>query len=112
MTHFNLKNPCKQCPFRNDRAGYLTKGRAEDIVYAITERDGTFTCHKTDRPNGGSKLKDEHCAGASILLEKIKRPNQMMRIMERFGGYDHTKLNMKAPVYDTTQEFIDAQLER
>ena len=41
-----------------------------------------------------------------ILLEKIERPNQLMRIMERLGFYDREKLDMTAPVFDTPKEFI------
>ena len=49
----------------------------------------------------------QHCGGAMILLEKIDRPNQMMRIMERIGGYDRRKLKMDADVFDDQYGFID-----
>lgn len=51
----------------------------------------------------------QHCAGALILLEKMEQPNQMMRWMERIGAYDRTKLDMDAPVFGDTEEFIEAQ---
>ena len=53
----------------------------------------------------------EMCAGSMILSEKEGKPNQVMRIMERIRKYDHTKLDMEAPVYDTFQEFIEAHEE-
>ena len=43
----------------------------------------------------------QHCAGALILLEKLHHPSQLMRIFERLDGYDRSKLDMAAPVYDT-----------
>jgi hypothetical protein len=70
---------------------------------------GEFPCHKAcdvdeNDEAGGSTFvpkkngKTPHCAGALIFLEKKNAPHQMMRIMERIGRYDHTKLNMKANV--------------
>lgn len=107
--NYRLKKPCKHCPFRTDIPAFLTRGRAEEIFTAITDRQQTFTCHKTlELPQSTQ----EHCAGAMILLEKLERPNQMMRIAERFGMYDRTKLNMDSPVFNTGEEFIEAQEER
>lgn len=103
---FDLTKPCGRCPFRNDITPYLRKDRAVEISKAITEQQGTFQCHKTlDKP----KDQHQHCAGAAIVLEKMEMPNQWMRIAERFGGYDHTKLDMKAPVFENVYEFIKAQ---
>lgn len=45
------------------------------------------------------------------MLEKMQQPHQMMRIAERLGMYDHTKLNMSAPVYDDVDEMAEAQLD-
>jgi hypothetical protein len=64
---------------------------------------GEFPCHKsaeTDEETGEYHATQEsvHCAGALIFNEKRKRPHQMMRIAERLGMYDYTKLNMKAKV--------------
>ena len=100
----DLKTPCSNCPFRNDTDFYLGEERAVDIAYQITSQDLTFSCHKTDR---GDDEKDyQHCAGAMIMLENLERPNQWMRICERLGGYDKTKLDMDAPVFKTPVEFI------
>lgn len=65
--------------------------------------NGSFHCHKTGEHDDESgdfvpTENSSHCAGALIFLEHRKQPNQMMRIAERLGLYDHTKLNMKAPV--------------
>jgi len=67
---------------------------------------GEFGCHKaceiTEDEDGGEEFTPTettpHCAGALIYLEKRNRSHQMMRICERLGMYDRTKLNMKAAV--------------
>lgn len=112
--NFNLKKPCSNCPFRNDDKGIrLTEDRAQEISYGITHQQGTFACHKTtvSDEDGGllSERDSEHCAGALIMLEKMNQPNQMMRISERFGAYDRTKLDMNSPVFEDTEEFIYSQ---
>ena len=50
-----------------------------------------------------------HCAGALILLEKLEQPSQMMRVCERIGMYDRTKLDMSAPVFESFDEMAEAQ---
>jgi hypothetical protein len=52
---------------------------------------------------------EQHCAGAAIILERLERPNQWMRISERLGFYDRTKLDMGAPVFADFDEFIEFQ---
>jgi hypothetical protein len=112
----DLKTPCAGCPFRNDRRPYLTVGRAEQIVESITDLQQSFQCHKTvewqEEPDGTetplTKEGDQHCAGALIMLEKMERPNQWMRIAERLGCYDRSRLKMDAPVYDSGEEMIAA----
>lgn len=75
---------------------------------------GTFACHKTTKPSEYDDHemvttdKSEHCAGVLILLEKIEQPNQMMRIAERLGMYDRTKLEMDSPVFDDPDDFIES----
>jgi hypothetical protein len=44
-------------------------------------------------------------------MEKEGRSSQMMRIAERLGMYDHTKLDMDAPIYDSFDDMIDAQID-
>ena len=113
--NFNLKKPCKNCPFRSDIRPFLTVERAEEIFDGLIYSQGTFACHKTtvssdeDDCEMVTTQKSEHCAGALILLEKLEMPNQMMRIAERLGAYDHTQLEMDAPVFDDGESFIDAQ---
>lgn len=95
---FDLKKPCKDCPFIKGSCTNTTlaEGRLEGIVDDI-RNDMSFTCHKT-LDNESSK--QQHCAGAMVFLEKENRPNQMMRIAERVGMYDHTKLDMNVDIVD------------
>jgi hypothetical protein len=119
---FDLKTPCKDCPFLEPRKFPLSKERKREIAEGLLAGH-TFSCHKTvdynddawededdDAPALRSAASDEqHCAGAMIMLERINRPNQMMRWMERFGGYDRTQLRMDAPVFPNFKAFIDAK---
>lgn len=109
---YNLKKPCGDCPFRTDVVPYLTRARAEEISTSILG-DDSFSCHKTStlkgKTNSGSDV--QHCAGAMIIMEKMEKPNQGMRIMERIGMYDSRQLDMKSPVFNDFYEFIIAQDE-
>lgn len=95
---FDLKTPCKDCPFIKGSSTNTTlpDERLDQIVSDI--RHGmSFTCHKTlEKPS----CEQQHCAGAMIFLEREERPNQMMRIAERVRSYDYTKLNMDADIID------------
>ncbi len=94
--HYEMRSPCKECPFLVG-TGYR-EGRLEQFA------SGEFPCHKASvlnedadyvpRPDG----KTPHCAGALIYNEKRNRPHQMMRICERLGFYDASKLDMNANV--------------
>lgn len=46
-----------------------------------------------------------------ILAERDGGPNQMMRICERLGMYDPSKLDTSAPVYKTWAEFGKGAVE-
>jgi len=107
---FTMKEPCTHCPFRNDIRAYLNEERVEEILQSLDRE--TFACHKTiehDDDGEGVYLKNtQHCAGALILLEKVDKPGQIMRIAERLGLYDRHKLNMNAPVFNSFEEMIEA----
>ena len=104
---FNLTAPCKDCPFRTDipsQEGWLGYERAEGISDAILDMDGTFTCHKTTHL---ADREHQHCAGALIMCEANDKPNQMMRIAERLGFYDRTKVKMDSPVFTDPEYFAE-----
>jgi len=111
---YDLKAPCKDCPFRTDVKPYLKPERAQEICEALVQYQQTFACHKTTVPDDDddsdnvATSSSQHCAGAMIMLEHMELPNQMMRIMERCGGYDRRKLKMDSPVYESTDEMLEA----
>lgn len=111
---YDLTSPCGNCPFRTDIDFYLRPERVEEICDSL-EQGQTFSCHKTNDTDGEETIEtdsSQHCAGAMIMLEKMERPNQMMRICERLGMYDRKKLNMEAPVFDDTEEMINHFYDR
>lgn len=113
---FDMKTPCPHCPFRTDIRPYLTRDRAQEIADGLTRHQQTFSCHETTEhdDDGEAIIRDDeqHCAGAMIMLEAMNRPNQMMRIAERFGSYDRRKLSKNPPVFQHVREFIAAQRVR
>lgn len=98
---YSMTKPCDNCPFRSDKFFPLARGRVMGIV-----RAPSFPCHKTTGEDGEISGKEKACAGLLILLEKENLPNQMMRISERLGFYDRTKLDMNAPVYKSINDAI------
>lgn len=111
---FNLKRPCKDCPFRTDIHPYLNADRVREITDALMTGNSTFACHETTEYNEeegdmASTKDSSHCAGAMIFLEvqEIAIQNQMVRIAERLRIYDHKKLDMSAPVFHDQQSMID-----
>lgn len=114
---FDLRRPCAECPFRNDRPGYLRPSRAASLFDALTVEGVTFTCHKTldysncdEEGNPGKRedKDDQHCAGALIMLEKAKltSANQMLRIAQGLGIYDPKGLDLDSPICGSREEFL------
>lgn len=111
---YTKTKPCELCPFRNDSGRlYVPPERLREFAA------GAFVCHKTaeldeDDDEGGYQPRDDgksqHCAGHLIFHENLETPNQMMRIAERLGMYDHMKLEMDSPVFKSWEE-VAAQTE-
>lgn len=112
--NYDLKKPCPQCPFRTDIKPFIHPERSEDICDSL-ERGQDFPCHKTtgEGEDGETTVESssQMCAGAMIMLERMGRPTQMMRISERFGKYNHKLLDMESPVYENTGAMIDRHYE-
>ena len=108
--HYTLTKPCPKCPFRSDIRPYLRPARVREITESLAR--GEFPCHETvaynDDGEGVITKKSQHCAGALIVIERMERPSQMIRIMERLGFYDRRMLNMRAPVYASFTAMIRA----
>lgn len=97
---YTMTTPCPECPFLKSMSHGYSIRRLREFA------SGEFPCHKTadyredDDGSGGfvANSESQHCAGALIFNEKRNQPHQMMRICERFGHYDRTKLDMTAEV--------------
>ncbi|MDO4897599.1 MAG: DUF6283 family protein [Moraxella sp.] len=114
---FELKRPCKDCPFRNDKPhqqGWLGEKRAMEIYENLLD-GGCFPCHKThdylkDDGNGFTHQEGhQFCAGALIMLENENKTahNQALRVAMRLRLYDPDGLDMSSPVFNNGDEFID-----
>lgn len=99
--NYAMTNPCDQCPFLRDSG--FTFGSL------LAHARGPFPCHKTCELKGDTFVERNdntpHCAGALIFNELRRRPHQVMRIVERLGFYDRTKLNMKANVGSSSKDY-------
>ena len=109
---FDLKRPCRDCPFLKSMHFGLGRERAEGIVHAITDQ-GWFPCHKTTQSDDeGMRAitnKSQACAGALIIAEKTDRKGSGMQIGFRLGIYDPTRLDLDAPVFDNFEQWIERQ---
>lgn len=115
---FNLKKPCKDCPFRSDRQlnhGWLGKRRAEEIAESL--EDNAFPCHKTitydDEDQAVYSDKTQHCYGALVVLnnEDYFLNNKITRMALMFGFMNpDTEYKSDLIVSDRTQ-FIQMHSE-
>ncbi len=115
MLH-SMTTPCPECPFRNDRPGYLTRDRAHEISESIFKGQ-SFPCHLTTTHEDDDDGEDHHlidrdketqCAGAEIFAAHQNSSSQAARIEERITG-SVPALDMDAPVFTSAMDFADAQ---
>lgn len=95
---YALKEPCANCPFLKDKskAIQLNEGRVNGIISELLTGESTsFSCHKTLH-------KEQQCAGALAVLEKLNQPTQLMRIMERMGQYSRDQY---VPLFDLVIDY-------
>lgn len=108
---FDLKKPCKDCPFRSDRElnhGWLGKNRAIEIAKSLD--DYAFPCHKTTQQ--GVKIynkKEQHCFGALVVLqnEGVFFANKMMRIAVLYGFIEQEAVFESDSIVKNRQQFIE-----
>lgn len=108
---YGMMTPCAHCPFRSDITPFLRPERVDEIRRSLVRAE--FPCHKTtehddDGEYVGPTREEIHCAGALIMKEKLGESSQMMRIAERLGMYDPSKLDMGAPVFNDWDEMYEA----
>lgn len=111
--NYDMHEPCSNCPFRREGGIKLRSERIEEISQTmLNSQGGDFPCHKTtvSTDNEGDRVatrKSKHCAGALIYAEKQGNATQLMRISERLGLYDHTKLKGHDEVWDDESEWLE-----
>lgn len=115
---FELKAPCGGCPFRKDKEAvrFLRRERCEGIRESLVEGGGHFACHRTVEygdEDGEGRYTDrtQHCAGVLILMDHEGQlgQNQLFRIAGRFGMFDPDELDMEAPVFESWDDWVEAQ---
>ena len=115
---FDLKTPCKNCPFRNDatRLVFACEDRAKRIEEGAY-RAG-FPCHLSAKHVEQTEFRDsafvfgektQHCAGYIIMQLKMGN-GAWPGIGNDEDLYDRLcdQVDFGAPVFDTEEEFFDA----
>lgn len=114
---FKLTKPCSNCPFLKIPYFYLDKERKKEIAESLLNQDKTFACHKTTNGEWNDEYTEyiegggeQHCAGALIFLNKLYRlyDNFSLRLAVMAKIFDPNKLDMKANVFKSLKEFINA----
>lgn len=115
---YDLKTPCKNCPFRNDetRITFACRERAEEIEES-GYRNG-FPCHLSavstesdDNPDGGFEAVEnsQHCVGFIIMMFKDGEDTWPgIGNDEDLAGRLRDQVDWGAPVFDGAADFIDA----
>lgn len=110
---YSMPRPCANCPFLRKGGVRLGEERIREILAGVLGNPGaTFACHKTTGVENDKRIEHRHCAGALIFAEKHGTTGQMVRIAERLGMYDPTKLDQSAfeLVFDTVDEWLETAL--
>ena len=109
---FDLKKPCKSCPFlkvNGERFG-LSKARLQEIF-----EGPAFQCHCSvdysedieGNETHGPGDNPQQCKGLMSLLAYEGQPNQIMQVAERFGECS-VESHKCDGTYQTFQEAIEA----
>lgn len=118
LPRYDLKTPCKNCPFRRDETRIRFRGRerAEEIE-EHAYRNG-FPCHLSAELVEGEDGMDEylmadgsqHCIGFIIMkiLEGMESCWPGVGNDEDLVEEMAQKVNLNAPVFETTEEFLNA----
>ena len=105
---FDLKRPCKTCPFRRGGLIGLHPDRLREIL-----RAPAFQCHGTvlyGAGPGGEDLKNhdktQQCAGLIAFLHLQGRANQITQVAQRLAGYDPGEIDA-SEVYTSEEELME-----
>lgn len=108
---FDLKRPCKDCPFRKGvgETFQLSMKRLREIKHSEA-----FQCHKTvDYENFHDAEKragdrPQQCAGLMAVLLRDKATNTIMQVAERIGRIDFSDLDPAGEAYASWADVIAA----
>lgn len=108
---FDLKRPCKACPFRTDRPGYLDPARAAEIVTNLLEDDYSwFGCHESTVADEKGDLycgdETQHCHGSLQFLLATTGLNIASRLAVLTGELKLDELDRSIPVATSKEDFI------
>jgi hypothetical protein len=120
---YDLHTPCSDCPFRKEGGIRLTRARVMEVAACTENPGGEFPCHKTvkrdeddeddeDSCDSYDHAAAKHCAGALVFAEKQGTSSQMIRIAERLGMYDASKLRGHDDVFDSVEDMLDTAIGR
>lgn len=118
---FDLKRPCKDCPFRKGQGEryHLSEQRLQDIV-----NSAAFQCHKTIEFDDECQIDEENwdetwrpikndaraqqCAGLMAVRHQDKRPNQIMQVAQRLDVLDPNALDPGGEAYGSWDDVLEA----
>ncbi|MFN4296739.1 MAG: hypothetical protein ACK4FB_07835 [Brevundimonas sp.] len=113
---FDLKTPCKNCPFRTDETAirFQCLERAEEIEESAY-RNG-FPCHlsadlEEDEGDAGYVFggNTQHCAGALLMFARHgDGPVPFTRLSEAKQEAVLNRLDWSAPVFESEADFLDS----
>ena len=119
---FDLKEPCKHCPFRSDdtRITFRGRERAEEIEEHAYRRG--FPCHLSADVDENTLTGEEtfvfgeqtqHCAGYLLLQLRDGGGTPWPGIDNDDGLADRLaeQLDWNAPVFESIEEFLQANSE-
>lgn len=122
---WDLRTPCKNCPFRSDetRIKFFCRERAEEIAESAY-RHG-FPCHKSgelvededtwDGESGGYVFGEntQHCAGAILMFLRDGWGNVPFQWLDEDEQDRATaRLDYDAPVFESEEAFIEANAKQ
>lgn len=115
---FDLKTPCKNCPFRTDATAirFACRERAEEIE-ETAYRNG-FPCHlsadyvEDDEGESDGYVfggQTQHCAGALIMFARYgDGPIPFTRLDDDEQDRVRERLDWNAPVHETEDDFLES----
>jgi hypothetical protein len=116
---FDLKTPCKNCPFRTDETAirFSCRERAEEIEESAYRRG--FPCHLSandtsdDDEDGGFEFSSngntQHCVGALIMyLKEGELSTPGTGNDEDLFEFLAERVDLNAPVFESIEDFLEA----